>query len=134
MKLDREYERFPGGPLKPFSERFHVTLSSSGQLYLNRNAHKLLGNPDAVYIYFNRQKDEIAVEPTSPRLAQAFPVKHASGKSIGRIVQINPVMKHYGIRLEGTNRFIQPEIDQHGIMHLKLSEIVQIAGRKRRKS
>ena len=131
-KLDRQFERFRGGPVKPSRERFHVTLNDKGVIYLNKNAHRLMGRPEAVYVYFNRERDEIALEATSPRLADAFPLKPLSSDT-GFIINANPVTKHFGIRVDGTNRFVDPTLDQHGILHLKLSDIVQTARVKRRR-
>jgi hypothetical protein len=131
-KLDREYERFRGGAAKPSSQRLHITLNNKGIIYLNKNAHRLMGRPEAVYIYFSRDKDELALESTSPRLADAFPVK-TTLKAHGYVIHANPVTKHFGIRLDGTNRFIDPTLDPHGILHLKLSDIVQTARGKRKK-
>jgi hypothetical protein len=132
MKLGREYERFRGGAAKPRWDRLHVTMNDGGVIYLNRNAHKQLGKPDAVYVYYCREKDEIALEATSIRMADAFPLRPVASHT-GYIVYANPVTKHFGIKLEGTNRFVDPELDQYGIMHLKLSDIVQTARGPRRK-
>jgi hypothetical protein len=133
MKLDRQYERFRGGPAKPSQERIHVTINHKGVIYLNRNAHRLLGKPEATYLYFNRERDEIALEPTNPRFADAFPLKRNS-QDTGYLIQANPVIRHFGIRLNGTNLFIDPQIDQHGILHLKLADIVQTSRLQRQSS
>jgi hypothetical protein len=129
MKLDREFERFRGGPTVPFRDRMHVSLQAGRKIYLNQNAHRLLGRPTGVYLYFNRERDEIALEPTSPRLAEAFPVRGARN---GFVVYIAPFAQHFGISLTGTHRFVAPEIDQHGILHLKLSNIVHVSRGPRR--
>jgi hypothetical protein len=130
-KLNREYERFRGGAAKPSSTQLHVTLSDRGTIYLNRNAHRLLGKPVAVHIYYNRIKDELAVEPTSLRMPDAFPLKTSSAR--GYHIHASPVTRHFGIELDGTNKFVSPDIDEHGILHLKLSDTVQTARVRKRK-
>jgi hypothetical protein len=131
-KLDREYERFRGGATKPSRERLHITINHAGKIFLNSNAHRMIGKPAAAYVYYNRTKDELAIEPASPRMPDAFPLR-AHNSSGGHTIYASPVTRHFGIKLDGTNKFIAPDIDQHGILHLKLSNIVQTARVRKRK-
>jgi hypothetical protein len=128
--LDRKYERFSGGPTKPPAERVHVTLSYKGRILLNRNAYRLLREPEAVFLYFNRTNDTIAIEPTRPKLPGAFPVLP---KPSYWVVNASPFCRHFGIKLTTTEKFIQPEIEG-GNLILKLNETVTVSGmRKSRK-
>ena len=113
MTLDREYEKFNGGPNRPNQDRIHITMNAKGVLYINANAHRLLGRPEAVQLFFNRKKDKIAVKPAHALLADAFP--HTS-----------PFCLHYGIRLSATERFVLPDIDDEGILHLDLRTTVTV--------
>ena len=73
--MDREWEKFKGGPAVAMKDRIHVTINAKGMILLNANVHRLLGKPTAVNLYFNRQRDQIAVEPAHPRLDLVFPVR-----------------------------------------------------------
>ena len=73
--MDREWEKFKGGPTAPNCEKIHVTLAPKGIIFINNNLHRLWGKPSAVYLFFNRAADRIALEPTNPRLAESFPLK-----------------------------------------------------------
>ena len=51
-------------PTGAYTERVHVTIKSGGAIFLNQKAHKMMGRPKAVYLYYNRPKDMIILEPT----------------------------------------------------------------------
>lgn len=122
--LERDYEKFRGGANKPTSERVHVTLSPKGVIAINKNCFALIGKPPAVYLYYSREKDNIAIEPvTSPRLPESFPVRQK--KDTGWIIQASPFCRHFGIRVDTTTKFISPEI-RDGKLLLKLSETVSV--------
>ena len=132
-QLDRQCEKFLGGPTQAYQERVHVTISSKGQIFLNQKAHKMMGAPLAVYLYFNRVKDMIILEPTDAiRMNTAFMVRHFGKDSTGRCVRANPFCKHFGIQIDGTLRFIAPDVDAAGRLYLKLSETVSVSQPKRR--
>ena len=98
---DRDLEKFTGGPNKPAQFGMRVSLSRYGVLTFNKNAYAELGKPAAVYLYFSRLRDLIAVEPVqSINLPAAFPVleKNISGYRINAA----PFCRHYGICLDTT--------------------------------
>jgi len=122
--MDRDFEKFNGGPTKPPNERIHVTINRRNTILMNQNCYRLIGKPYAVYLYYSRVKDVIAVEPLhNPRLPAAFPVKEKN--SAGWRIQAGPFFKHFGIRVDTTERFIAPDI-RDGKLMLKLSETVTV--------
>lgn len=129
MELDREWEKFRGGPLAASRDRLHVTMNRSGRIYMNANTHRLLGRPAAVNLYFNRAKDSIALAPApSPRVPEVFPVTEMR---TGHIVHASSFCRHFGIKLEKTARFAHADINEKGILILNLSSIVTVGGMKR---
>ena len=130
--LDRQCEKFMGGPSQAYSERVHVTINRKGKIFLNQKAHAMMGRPMAVYLYYNRVKDLIILEPTDALSSNAaFLVKADPGT--GHIVWANPFCKHFGMDIEGTQRFLSPETDSAGRLYLKLSETVTVSIPKRRR-
>lgn len=130
--IDRQCEKFMGGPTVPYAERVHVTIKSDGTIFLNQKAHKMMGRPIAVYLYFNRPKDLIILEPTqATRGSAAFLLKDAGHSA--RLIYANPFCKHFGIKIEGTQRFIDPDVDAAGRMYLKLYETVTVTRGPRKK-
>lgn len=123
-----------GGPAVPYGERVHVTISRKGAIFLNQKAHKMMGSPHAVYLYFNRPKDMIVIEPTSALTASnAFLTKESAGFP-GRRIYANPFCKNFRIRIEAAQKFLNPETDAAGRMYLKLSETITVATGPRKKS
>lgn len=129
--MDRDLEKFRGGPNKPAQFRMRVTLSKVNVLSFNRNVWQRMGKPDAVYLYFSRTRDMIAVEPVrSLNMPDAFPVLT---KSTGYRVNAASFCRHFGIRLDRTLRFIDPDL-RDGKLELKLADTVSVEQvRKRQK-
>jgi len=128
--MDRDLEKFRGGPNKPAQDRMRVTLSKINVLSFNMNTYRQLGKPDAVYLYFSRKRDLIVVEPThSVKFPEAFPVLT---KSSGWRINAAPFCRHFGIRLDTSVRFIDPDI-RDGKLELKLANIVSVAQVRKRK-
>jgi hypothetical protein len=130
MEIDKEWEKFSGGPFVPFRERVYVTLNGKGKLLLNRKAHEVLGKPKRVLLYFNRSKDTIGVRPAHDRLAEAFPVRH-TGESC--VVYCGTFLRHFGIRFSGTEKFVGADLNQQGLLQLDLSKTVSVGGWHRKR-
>jgi hypothetical protein len=130
--IDRDFEKFRGGPTPSPSERIHVTLDKWHVIGLNENVYRLLGKPTAVYLYFSRSTDTIALEPLQhSRLTEAFPVKPKT-PNVGWHVRASPFCRHFNIRVEGTQKFIAPDI-RDGKLLLKLSETITVRNNRRKK-
>ena len=130
--LDPGYVRFTAGPNIAQSDRIHVTLNQKGRLRLNANAFRLLGAPRSVVLFYDPNKKKIAVSPCHPQLADAFPVKIQAKDAGTRIIFAASLCRHFRIDLDTTERFIDPDIDSHGVLHLDLTRTVTVGGHKRR--
>ena len=128
MNLDKEWDKFKGGPTVALKNRVHVTLNNKGEFYLNQNAYRMLGKPIAVRLYFNRHRDMIALEPSHPHLPEAFPVKEKKPGVGAWTIHAAPFCKHYGIRMTTTESFVRPDIDNNGILILELANTVTVSG------
>jgi hypothetical protein len=127
--IDRTFEKFLGGQNVAPKDRIHVTLNPKGRILLNRKVYGLLNQPEAVFLYYSRKDDTIAIEPTSLRLAAAFPVRP---RSTYYQIHASPFCRHNGIRITTTEKFIDPQIEE-GIMLLKLGETITVSGCRKRK-
>ena len=123
------WEKYTGGPTKPPAERIHITINKKGVLMLNRNVHKLLGNAKAVELMFNRKDGVIGISPAHAQLSEAFPVLDKGG-SVG--INASPFCRHFGIKIEGTEKFVTPYVDDSGALRLHLASTVSVRIRKRR--
>jgi hypothetical protein len=126
--LDRQCEKFMGGPTVAHRERVHVTINSRGAIFLNQKAHATMGRPLAVYLYYNREKDMIILERTDAlRAREAFLLREIGHKGLGRYIHANPFCKHFRIKVEGTVRFLHPEVDAVGRLYLKLRDTITVS-------
>ena len=121
MEMERDFEKFLAGPTPPATKRLHVTLNRNSVLSLNNNVYQKLGKPEAVCLYYSRTRDTIGILPVSPRMSEAFPVK--PHLKTGWRISIAPFCRHFGIRVDSTLRFVDPEIQGVKLL-LKLSHTV----------
>ena len=133
MIIIGKLEKFTDGPTPSPRERMHVTINKGGSIRLNENCYRRLGKPDAVYLYYSKEDQVIALEPVhSFRMPMAFPVKPTTS---GRRIQASPLCKHYGIRIDSTERFVNPEFSSDGKqLLLKLTETVTVKQLRKRKA
>ena len=128
--MEKDFERFQAGPNEALRNRVYVTLSPTRNIVLNRRAYELLGRPQAVRLYYSRERGAIGLEVSSPRFNEAFPVM-PNGPS-GYRISAAPFCRHFNISPEETLKFITPELN--GLtMTLKLSETVSVARPKRKR-
>ena len=127
-QLDSQCEKFIGGPTLAYGERVHVTLSPKGTIFLNQKAFRMMGDPAAVYLYFNRPKNMIVIEPTAAATSTAaFLTRQCGALSTGRNIHANPFCKNFRIRVAATQKFVDPSVDSVGRMYLKLNETITVS-------
>jgi len=129
MEMDRDFEKFIAGPTVSAAKRLHVTINRHNVLSFNDNVYRLIGKPEAVCLYYSRTRDTIGMLPVSPRFNEAFPVKQ-HGRTGWRI-NAAPFCRHFGIRIDSTLRFVDPEIQGVKLL-LKFSHVVGAATVRRR--
>ena len=124
MEMERDFEKFLAGPTPSAAKRLHVTLNANSVISLNNNVYNLMGKPEAVCLYYSRTRDTIGIVPVSPRMNEAFPVK--PHLNTGWRISAAPFCRHFGIRVDSTFRFVDPEIQGVKLL-LKLSHVVSVA-------
>ena len=127
-----EFEKFMGGPVKPSSSRMHATIGRGGRIHLNSNLMKRLGHPEAVWLFFNRRTQQIAVQSTSIRMPEAFPVIKPKKQST-LYINAASFCGHFGIKIRQTHRFTDPHFSTDGKLVLDLNKTV-IVSRTRKRS
>ena len=69
--MEREFEKFRGGPTLAPSDRIYVTINKENVIGINQNCYRMLGKPPAVFLYFSRTRDchrgRAGPEPASAR-------------------------------------------------------------------
>jgi len=130
MNFNQDWEQFTGGPSESPQSRIHITLNRNGMLLMNRNAYQLIGSPEAVTFFFNRHQDKIGVRSIPRRDRTAFPVMRLG--SSWR-VQAASFCRAHKIRVDKTEKFVDPHIDAEGDMLLDLRNTVSIERPRQKK-
>lgn len=123
------WEDFDAGPARPRSERVHVTLNPRNNILLNGNIYERMGKPEAFVLMFDKVHSMIGLRASRPDRPGAFPVK-SQAEWRHRFIRATPFCKHYGIKVERTNVFIDPELGADGILKLDLRNTIETGRRK----
>jgi hypothetical protein len=67
MSLERDFEEFEGGPNIASADQLHVTIRPAGEIYFNSNTHRMMGRPQAVKLFYSRERHMIAIVRAEPR-------------------------------------------------------------------
>ena len=108
---------FEGGPRRAAGEAMHVTINHKGMLLLNRKAWKSLGEPEAVTLLYDETNNMIGLRPADADCPKAFPVVPTAHSYV---IRAHPFCAHFDFEIERTMVFNHVEIDDHGIMRLRL--------------
>ncbi len=89
---------------------------------MNDNTYKRLGKPKAAVLLFNRRHNVIGVSPAHAELEDAFPIRHKLGNWV---IHASSFCQHYGIKVEKTQVFLRPDIDEDGVLRLDLTRMAR---------
>ena len=128
--MARVWEKFTGGPVERSRDRLHITLDKKGVFLFNRKVFEALGSPQAVVFYFEKDTNVIGISSAHPKLREAFPVKVKADGS-NWIVNAIPFCRHFGIKPDGTEAFVDPDVDAQEILQLDLRNTRHAFGGKR---
>lgn len=128
--MARHWEKFTGGPTVRSRDHMHVTLNSKGLFQLNHKTYSALGKPQAVVLFFEKQYSIIGISPAHAKLSEAFLVKPKM--DFGWTINAIPFCRHFGIQIDGTEAFVNPDVDEQGILQLDLRCTRRVFGGKRK--
>lgn len=110
----------------------HVTLSPRNVILLNGNVFERLGSPEAVVMLFDKVNSVIGINPVPPSRTNAFRLATKT-RGRNRLIRVTPFCKHYGITVDRTTAFLNPEVDGDGVLRLDLKETIVVDRRRRPK-
>ena len=132
--VEVEWEKFLGGPVKPPALRLHATIARGGRIHMNANLFKRLGSPEAVWLFFNRRLQQIAIQATSLRMPEAFRVGFSCSKRSTRYISAASFCTHFGIKIRQTHKFNAPHFSVDGKLILNLNETTIVSRTTKRRS
>ena len=107
----------------------HVTLNKKCTMLLNKNIFEKLGSPKLVVMLFDKANSIIGLNPVGPGVPHAFKLAPIC-KGLGRHIFLSPFCRHYGIRPDRTLSFVNPEIDDDGVLRLNLNSTTPARNRR----
>ncbi len=125
-QMARQFEKFMDGPFIPSRDRMHVTHNNRGVFQMNRRVFEALGKPAAAVLYFEKATGVIGISAAHARLREAFPLNKR--QDMYWTINAIPFCRRFGIRLDGTEAFADPELDDKGILHLDLRSTRRVYG------
>ena len=125
------WETVTGGPTRPENTDFAITINHKNILTFNKYARKMLGEPEAVKLLFEKKESIIGLVASSLRDKDAFPMKPKGG-GLNYTVHAAPFCRHFGIVIDRTERFDHPEMDGQGILRLDLKHTHDVSNRKKK--
>ena len=109
---------------------YYVTMTPRGEIYINRNALNALGEEDRFELLFDRPTNTIGLKPSNAASKNSQKSsKKGSGK--GRVIRAYRTLQQFGVRVEKTVRFLNPEIDEDGVLILDLRQTSDAAIKRR---
>ena len=116
-----EFEEFHMGPNSVSHGRPRVSLNVHGMFMLNSSTVNLLGNPEAVLLYYDRRNQRIGIRPGDADLSNSFPLNQNSSKYIYRICG-NTFCRYHRIRTDEPVVFKEIEITPAKMLILDLTK------------
>jgi hypothetical protein len=122
----------PKGDIPAHWSGVYVSLNRHGRIAMNRVAYSRAGEPAAFQILFDKVNSRIALKPTALSMKHAYPATK-KGRHGGRIICAFRLLKEFGIKIDETIEFKDPEVDYDGQLILDLRTArVSPRGRKPR--
>ena len=131
--MARHWDIFRGGQTVPSRERLSVSINNKNTLTLSKYTRRILGDPEAVLVMFDKKESVIGLSPTHKGDPDGFDVK-PKGSGQNFVVHITPFCRHHGIFIERTERFAKPGLSQEGFLTLDLKETIDVSNRRKRRS
>ena len=108
----------------------YATLNPKGVFHISRLTFEMLGEPEAIHIWFDKLNNVIGLKPTRLAMDDAYPIKNKN-KHHGKLIRGFAFVEEFSIRLHETVRFPTAEIDDDGILVLDLRKAVSAAKLRR---
>jgi len=113
------WKTYDGGPTPRHNNFLRASIDRKGTITLNKFTLNRLGDPEAVELLFDDQQSIIGITRGSLLNPKHFPVKVRAGDTHGK-VRATPFLRYFGIRVDRTEGFDTPELDDEGILKLDL--------------
>ena len=120
----KHFVEFEGRQNAAKRDEIKVTLNKRRVFVLNPKAQAMLGHPEAVKLFFDEGRKVIGMKAADPSLPNAFRLRQVS-MSRHRTTTAASFCAHYGIQVDGTVKFLNPEMDGD-MLTLDITKVVNV--------
>jgi hypothetical protein len=121
------FEEFGQGPTELPGKRVGVSINPRGHFHVNRKAIIAMGEPDAVVLYFDRERKAIGMRRSPIDHRSAFRLVRKASNESGRMIFATNFCRHHNITPTATIRFAAPQVNKDGILILDLKETQSVS-------
>jgi hypothetical protein len=125
------FDEFEEGPVEAPWKRVSVTISSRGHFYLNRKAIEAMGEPDAVVLFFDRERKTIGMQRSPIGRKNAFQLVRRTPKENGRMVFATNFFRRHNVTPTATIRIDSPQVNKDGILILDLNNATPVNAKEK---
>ena len=100
---------------------------------LNAKVFEMLGEPEAVVLMFDKKEKVIGLRPARLNSTGTFRVQALGTSPTHKIIRAAPFCRAFNIRMDCTTAFLQPRLDDDGVLLLDLRATVPARARRKRK-
>ena len=122
----KHWTTFEGTPNGKRKEMARVTLGKSKTILLNAHAYQAIGEPVAVEMLFDGNRNIMGLKPCDPQKKNAFTFRRSKqGKHVQ--ISIGAFLTHFSIKPERTVLFEEIDIDSDGILTLDMTKTTAVS-------
>ena len=123
VRVIKHFVEFQGKQTTTGRKEIRVSLNSKKVFVLNPKAYQALGSPDAVKLFFDEGRKIIGMRAATTEQPNAFTLKRCAGRH--QMIYAATFCTHFGIRVEGTVKFLNPEMDGD-MLTLEITKTVNV--------
>lgn len=129
--MERNWEEGKKGPRRGYRVGHYGTVTPKGVFFINRFTSEALREPEAVKLFFYRLNQTIGIRHAHPREENAFVTKTALRGA--KRIRAGHAVNQFGVYTTETIRFLNPEIDEKGVLLLDLRNAKAVLSTSRKK-
>ncbi|MBK8467115.1 MAG: hypothetical protein IPL32_14940 [Chloracidobacterium sp.] len=108
--IRRSWKEFKGVAARRIPDEIRSSINPSGEITFDLDTFKKLGEPEAMFLFYEESTRTIGLKPAHPDAHNAVLVRVRHARS-NRVVRSRPFMRENGIELEHSLRFPFPFIE-----------------------
>lgn len=110
--MRREWKEFAGVAARRIPDEARSSINPSGEITFDIETFRKLGEPQAMFLLYERSTRTIGLRPAHPDAPNAVLVRIRHARS-NRVVRSRPFLKENGIDIPNTLRFPYPHLENN---------------------